>query len=51
MVQPDGLEDVWAWRRLPLLLLLRREQPGQLEAALALLEVAQVKQMVEPMLE
>ena len=51
MVQPDGLEDVWVWRRPPLLLLRRREQPGQLEAALALLEVAQVKQLVEPMLE
>lgn len=51
MVQPDGLEDVWVWRRPPLLLLLRMEQPGQLEAALALLEVAQVKQLEEPMLE
>ena len=50
MVQPDGLEDVWVWRRPPLLLQ-RREQPEQLEAVLALLEVAQVKQMVEPMLE
>ena len=49
MVQPDGLEDVWVWRR-PLLLQ-RREQPEQLEAVLALLEVAQVKQLVEPMLE
>ena len=51
MVQPDGLEDVWVWRRPPLLLLQRREQPEQLEAVLALLEVAQVKQLVEPMLE
>lgn len=51
VVQPDGLEDVWVWRRPPLLLLQRREQPEQLEAVLALLEVAQVKQMVEPMLE
>ena len=51
MVQPDGLEDVWVWQRPPLLLLQRREQPEQLEAVLALLEVAQVKQLVEPMLE